>query len=101
MGNLVIQGAYYYDNESDTILMPHRTGEYSMVDCNIYVKMKELKNMYDESYIKDNKDNLMHIEYEGQEYFSAEWGPRSVTEEWDLLSDLSELSHFEEDYNFS
>ena len=95
---LVIKGAFYYDNDSDTILMPHYTGEFSVVDCDEYIKMEELKETYDESYIENNKDNF--IDYEGQKYYFAEYSPRSVTDEWDLLSDLSELSHFEEDYDF-
>lgn len=94
---LVIKGAYYYDNDSDTILIPHFTGQYAIVDCSKYVKMEELKGRYSDSYIDHVKDNP--IEYNGEQYYDAEYSPWTVGD-WELLSDLSELAHLEHDYNF-
>ena len=95
--NTIIAGAYYYDIESDTILVPHYSGSFRMVDCTQYKKLKELENKYDEDYIKSIKDDF--IEYAGEKYYNAEYSPWNVGE-WELLSDISELRHIEEDYDF-
>ena len=95
--NLIVRGAYYYNSESDEILIPHYTGEFRIVDCDQYVTMKELKRSYDKKYIAQVIDSL--IEYEGKKYYNAEYSPRDVGD-WELLSDLSELSHIEESYDF-
>lgn len=97
MSKLVIAGAFYYDEEDDIILIPHYTGEYSIVDCDRYVTMSNLKERYDKSYIKNVKDNP--IELRGKKYYDAEYSPQTV-EDWELLSDLSKLRHQEENYNF-
>lgn len=94
---LVIAGAFYYDRSSDTILVPHYTGEYVTVDCSEYVTMDELKNNYDDSYIKDVKDK--RIEFEGKQYYSAEWSPFHVGN-WELLSDLTKLRFNEDNRSF-
>lgn len=99
MTRLVIKGAYYYDNESDNILIPHYTGEFCIVDCDRYIRMKELKGNYDQSYIQEVKDNP--IIFKGKEYYNAEWGPVDVSDEWDLLSDLSNLAHLEENFDWN
>lgn len=94
---LVIKGVFYYDRESDTILVPHFTGEYSVVDCDRYLTMDELKDRYDENYINQVKDNPMH--FEGKDYYDAEYSPYDVGD-WELLSDLSELSFMEENFDW-
>lgn len=71
----VIKGAKYFTG--DRILIPHMTGEFFMVD-------------YDEEYVESVEDN--YIEHEGEKYYYAEWGPFNVSEEWDLISDISSLS---------
>lgn len=83
----VIKGAVY-KRENDLVI-PHQTGEFSIVDCDNYVTMEELKADYDEDYIKEVEDN--YIEYEGVKYYYAEWSPEHVTDDWELLSDISEL----------
>jgi len=93
----VIKGAYYYDRDSDTILMPHYTGEFSIVDCNSFEKLEELENTYNEDYIKEAKESP--IEYEGKNYYSTEYSPYHVGD-WELLSDISELSFIEENFDF-
>ena len=95
--NLVVKGAYYYDRESETILVPHFTGDFFYVDCTEYEKMESLKGRYDKGWIKENKDDF--IEYEGEKYYYAEYSPRCV-EDWKLLSDVSELEHTEENFDF-
>ena len=83
----VIKGAVY-KRENDLVI-PHQTGEFSIVDCDNYVTMEELKADYDEDYIKEVEDN--YIEYRGIKYYYAEWSPEHVTDDWYLLSDISEL----------
>lgn len=94
---LVIKGAYYYDRNSNVILIPHFTGEYCIVDCDRYIIMSELQGIYDESYINQVKDNP--IMFEGIEYYYAEYSPQHI-EDWELLSDLSDLQHLEENFDF-
>lgn len=93
----VIKGVYYYDEGSNTILVPHFSGEFHTVDCEEFVKMEELKGRYGKDYIDGVKDSP--IEYEGEKYYSAEWGPQSV-DDWSLLSDISSLEFTEEDFDF-
>jgi len=97
MVKLVIKGAYYYDRDDDTLLVPHYTGEFCIVDCNKYVRMEELKDIYDENYINQVKE--YPTEFEGNKYYDAKYSPRTVGG-WELLSDLSELGHIENDYDF-
>ena len=98
MTKLVIAGAFYYDEEDDMIIVPHYTGEYSIVDCDRYVNMKILKEMYNDRYIKQVKDNP--IELRDKKYYDAEYSPISIRDTWELLSDLSKLRHQEENYDF-
>ena len=84
----VIKGAVY-KRENDLVI-PHQTGEFSIVDCDNYVTIEELKEDYDEEYIKEVEDN--YIEYRGIKYYYAEWSPEHVTDDWYLLSEsISEL----------
>ena len=84
----VIAGAVY-KRENDLVI-PHQTGEFSIVDCDNYVTMEELKADYDEDYIKEVEDN--YIEYRGVKYYYAEWSPEHVTDDWYLLLEsISEL----------
>ena len=96
--NLVVKGAYYYDRGSETILMPHFTGDFHTVDCTEYEKMEVLEGEYDKSYIDRVKDDF--IEFEGEKYYYAEYSPRCVDDDWELLSELSELEHGEENFDF-
>ena len=84
----VIKGAKYFTG--DSILIPHFSGEYVTVDCDEYVTLEELKEDYDEEYVESVEDN--YIEHEGEKYYYAEWGPFNVTDDWDLISDISSLS---------
>lgn len=95
---LVIKGAYYFDRVNGTILVPHFTGDFWIVDCDLYVKMERLQEMYDDGYIDDARN--YSIEFEGKKYYPAGHSAYSVDKNWELLSDLSKLEHFEEDYDF-
>lgn len=92
MRYVVIRGAKYF--RGDDIVIPHMTGEYWMVDCDNYVTLEELKDEYDEEYVESVKDN--YIEHEGVNYYYAEWGPESVTDDWELISDISSLTLIDE-----
>jgi len=41
------------------------------------------------SNVEGVEDN--YIEHEGERYYYAEWGPFNVSEEWDLISDISNV----------
>jgi hypothetical protein len=97
MVRLVIKGAYYYDDKSDTILMPHFTGEFHTVDCTQYVLKKELKKTHSSLFIKEHKD--YKITFDGKDYYYSEYSPWCI-DNWELLSDLSDLQHEENSFNF-
>ena len=86
---LVIKGAQYFERDSDIILIPHYTGVFWMVDCDRYYPLDELKEMYSDGYVESVMDN--YIEFEDKKYYYAEYRPWNVTEDWELISDLSEL----------
>ena len=96
MGKLVIKGAYY--KSGDTILMPHYTGEYGMVDCARYYTEEEMKITYNEQFIQDNKND--YVDVDNVRYYYAEYSPFNVDDDWELLSDLSDLRHTEDSFNF-
>lgn len=93
---LVIKGAYYLSG--DNVLIPHFTGEYIMVDCDRFMQKKEWKETYSKQFRDENKDNF--VEVDGTKYYYAEYSPMNIDEDWILLSDLSEIKHIEEDFNF-
>jgi len=98
MNKLVIKGAYYYCPDENIIVVPHYTGEYYTVDCNVYMPIKNLKERYDSDYIKGVWDNF--ITYQSIKYYYAEYSPISVGDNWILLSDLSKIAHNEEVFNW-
>lgn len=95
--DFVVKGAYYYEKETDTILTPHATGCFGGVDCSRFVRMEELKERYDEGYINQVKNR--YIEFEGEQYYSAEYSSR-IIKDWELLSDLSGLEYVEEKFDW-
>ncbi len=74
------------------IIVPHYTGEYFIVDCDRYKILPEIMEMYDDRFIKENKDN--NVEYDGETYFYAEYSPMTVDEHWDKNTLLSYLNLF-------
>ena len=97
---LMIKGAFYYDRDAKTVLVPHYTGEYNAVDCDKYVLLDELKVNYPESYIEDVIENNDCIVFENKEYYYAQYSPWCNLNELELLSDVSELQHIENNYDF-
>lgn len=93
----VIKGAYYYDEDSDTILMPHFSGQFNIVDCSSFITMDKLKENFGENYVNKVKDNPIHLD--GKCYYSSEFSPYCVND-WELLSDISELTFVEDTYDF-
>ena len=61
------------------------------------MKLEELKSNYNEDFIKESLNNT--IEVDGTIYYYSEYSPR-IIDNWELLSDLSELEHLEEDFDF-
>lgn len=86
--NLVIAGAEYFNENLNAILVPHFTGEFNLVDCSRYLPKKEIMEIYDKEFFKENKDN--YIEFEGEKFYYAEYCVFS-TEGLKLVSDISNL----------
>lgn len=95
---LFIKGAIYLSADGTELLTPRFTGEYAVVDCTRYLTKDEILSNYEEDFFNENKDN--YIEYEGNKYYYAEYSPYHTQNIGELLSDLSELQHVEEEYNF-
>ena len=93
---LVIKGAYY--QAGDEILVPHFTGEYFIVDCNRFMQKREWKETFSKQFRDENKDNF--VEVDGTKYYYAEYSPMNINDDWVLLSDLSDIEHIEEKFDF-
>jgi hypothetical protein len=93
---LVIKGAVY--KSGDMLVVPHYTGEFWMVDCDEFKTEDTIREDYGdhEKFIEDG----FSIEHEGVTYYSCEYGPHEVDEDFELLSDLSDLSFEEQSFNF-
>ena len=85
---LVIAGARYFNG--DSILIPHFTGEFYMVDCDEYAPLKTLKAIYSKDYVTQVVEDERYLEHDGVKYYCAESGP-FIINDWELLSDLSSL----------
>lgn len=87
MVKLVIAGAMY--RVGGRIVSPHYSGEYSMVDVDEFCTYQEL---IDSGFEPEEVEELFTIEVEGETFYL--WGstPEIITEEWELLTDLSEVS---------
>ena len=87
MVKLVIAGAMY--RVGGRIVSPHYSGEFSMVDVDEFCIYQEL---LDSGFEPEEIEELFTIEVEGETFYL--WGatPEIVTEEWELFSDLSEVS---------
>ena len=97
MTNLIIKGAVYYDEKNDCILVPHFTGSFKLVDCTRYLTKKQILEQYEKKFFNENKDDFK--KYGGIKYYFAEYSPYNVGQ-WELLSDLSNLNHLDEEQDF-
>ena len=91
--DFIIAGAYYYDEDNDIVLVPHFTREFHTCDCTQYLPLNELKERYNEDWIKENKNNFVILN--DKKYYYAEFAPYE-TDGLGLISDLSNLT-YEED----
>lgn len=94
---LIINGAVYYSAEYNAIIKPLRTGVYWMVDCNEYLTKKDFLSRYSESLFNENKADF--IKYENKKYYYVGFKPLQ-TEDFLLLSDLSEITHQDNEKEF-
>ena len=92
MKNLIIKGAIYTNGTE--LLQPHYTGEFYAVDCTEWKTAEDIKANYNETFYREALENCP-ITHEGVNYYMCECGPHHVTD-FTLLSDLSELTHIEE-----
>jgi len=95
---LVVSGAFYYSEEYKAVIKCCRTGEFWMVDCIRYIQKRRYIENFGKQSFKDNEDNF--VLYEGEKYFSEDGSIPLQTIDFDLLSDLSDLKHEQESYNF-
>ncbi len=94
----VIKGALY--QQGDTVLRPHFTGDFFMVDCTEYLTKEEIKGKYSREFAKElTGEDGSYITVDEVKYFQAEYGPYN-TDGMELLSDLSELEYYDEESDF-
>ena len=83
---LIIKGALY--QWDDTLLIPHYTGDFYIVDADRYLTKEEaLERDYSHEFLKDTDT----LELGGVTYYGCEYGVYNVNDNWELISDLSEL----------
>lgn len=84
---IVIKGAMY--RVGGRIVSPHYSGEFSMVDVDEFCLYQEL---IDSGFEPEEIEEMFSIEVEGETFYL--WGatPEIITEDWELLTDLSEVS---------
>ncbi len=89
MSKLVIKGALYQNG--DMLVIPHFTGEFSIVDCDRYLQKSEIKSDYSKEFYKEATGKYAnYIEHEGIKYYACEFDCYT-TNNFELLSDLSGL----------
>ena len=97
MAKLIIKGAIYTDG--DTLLRPHYSGEFTMVDCTEFKTEKTIRSEYSEELANEFIEDSLQLEYEGTKYYECEYSPYG-TESMELLSDISDLEFFDEETSF-
>ena len=93
----VVKGAYYFSEGYNRVLVPHYTGEFGLVDCTQYRTKKDILSDYDKEYFKKVKED--YVEVDDVKYYYTEYDCFNP-DDFDLLSDLSELFHYEDSFNF-
>ena len=94
---LIIKGAIY--KSGNTILQSHFTGQFFMVDCTEFKTKKQIKEEYSKEIQKEFLNNS-HLICEGVKYYECQSSPWNCTDDFELLSDLSELSFENNEYEF-
>lgn len=93
---LIIKGLLYKYGD-DAILRAHYSGDYVMVDCTEYLTEQGLD---DAGYSKEQIADYMSedgytLTYDNKTYYQAEYGPYTCDAEMELLSDVSEIEHYD------
>lgn len=82
------KGERYFNGEE--ILIPHYTGDFSVVDCDRFVTEEGLEEIgYSERFIAEAKEEP-YIEHEGVKYYPAEYEAYNIEESWELLREAPE-----------
>lgn len=92
----IIKGAIYKDG--DELVRVHFTGEFWMVDATEFKTKDAIQEEYHTEFADTCLQNTM-LTYEGIGYFECESSPHH-TENFELLSDISELEFYDYETNF-
>ncbi len=95
---LIIKGAIY--KCGDTLLQPHFTGHFFLVDCTEFKTKKQIKEDYDKQTAKDMLSNS-YLTDGGVKYYECQSSPWNCTDDFELLSDLSELEFINDEDEFN
>jgi hypothetical protein len=94
---LVIKGVFYYDTKGNEVLVPHMTGDFQIVDCDVYKKME---NIDTDNYPAGHFDDVETVTVDGETYYQCDYEVTDV-DDWVVLSDVGNLQHFEESREFT
>ena len=94
---LIIKGAIY--KCGDELLRPHFSGYCYVVDCTEYKTAKRIRQEYDKETAKEVIKNSLCLTFDGIKYFECEYRPYN-TEDFELLSDLSNLNFYDNKTDF-
>jgi hypothetical protein len=95
---LIIKGAIY--KSGDTLLQPHFTGQFFMVDCTEFKTKKEIKENYGKLEAKEMLSNSYLMD-RGVKYYECQSSPWNCTADFELLSDLSDLQFINDECEFN
>ena len=94
---MIIKGLIY--KCGDELLRPHFSGYYYAVDCTEYKTAKQIRQEYDKETAKNFIKNSLCLTYAGVKYFECEYSPFNV-EDFEPLSDISDISFYDEETDF-
>jgi uncharacterized protein YwgA len=94
----IIKGAIYEINNGETLLRPHYSGNFSVVDCTEYKQKKQIKEDYN-AYHANRFLSGFYLTYEGNKYYECEYSPR-CTDDMYLLSDIDKINYWDEETEF-
>lgn len=93
----IIKGAIYTD--ADTLLRPHFSGNFYIVDCTEYKKEEVILSEYSESTANEFINESRCLTYEGTRYFECQYSPCD-TKDMELLSEINSLEYFDNETEF-
>ena len=77
-----------YISKDNILYIPHYSWDFWACDCDRYLLLDQLKDIYSDDFIRDNEYN--YIEYNDILYYYAEYEP-VVTKDFELISDIFDL----------